>query len=417
MYRNQPIIQSDSSEEEGNQDLEPIAPQIGNMNVDQVLNALNLLTNNQQNMQNNIENLTQALAGMQVQAAAPGPVRPPKITSTTFPTLELPRDENDAIEAFHSWEAHVRNLVTANPLFDQLQFNQLASGILASTKGRAHYILSQLPIDEVDDLDQLMDRARTMIAGGGLAERAQIQFNMRVQHLHEDVPTYAAHLHTLYVRAYPPNNRPWITLRDGFLRGLRDNNLRDQIVTSFDDPPGNWNDLVRLVSDQEAKRQKAKQFRQGHKAMEARTNTYYQPQYAADAGAGAAAGPVPMEVDAAQQKKRKQVAATNATTAKQNQAQAGNKKGNKKAAATQVSNANTKSEKVDKGKKEYRIPTCHSCGQVGHISPNCPTKPKKATANAAMPIQKEEFWGSANAAIDPNYEISNEISILNEQKN
>ena len=70
-------------------------------------------------------------------------LRPPKIYGSTFPDFELPKKEAEYFDVHKLWGRQVRNIIQANPGFEQLAMPALHAGILASLQGSANVMCQQ----------------------------------------------------------------------------------------------------------------------------------------------------------------------------------------------------------------------------------------------------------------------------------
>ena len=72
--------------------------------------------------------------GVHRPAAPPQPAyRSPKIDNSTFPTFELPKKESEYFDTHQLWCRQLRNIIQANPGFNELPMPALHAGILSST--------------------------------------------------------------------------------------------------------------------------------------------------------------------------------------------------------------------------------------------------------------------------------------------
>ena len=106
-----------------------------------------------------------------------GGIKPPHITSTTFPKLELNLKE-DNLNKFYAWETLVRNQIRANRSYQHpvVAFPTIAAGILLSFRGSAENLAVDINPDMFADIDAMMNSLRNMVCGGALAEKAMVIF-------------------------------------------------------------------------------------------------------------------------------------------------------------------------------------------------------------------------------------------------
>ena len=124
--------------------------------------------------------------------AAPPPnlLRPPKIDSSTFPTFELPKREAEYFDTHQLWCRQVRNIIQANPGFEQLPMPALHAGILASLQGSANVMCQHIMGDTYATVDLLLAAVGNTTCGGAVQEKANNLFFKRAQKQSEDISQY-----------------------------------------------------------------------------------------------------------------------------------------------------------------------------------------------------------------------------------
>ena len=160
-------------------------------------------------------------------AAAP---RLPKIDSSTFPKFELPKEEREYLDRHQLWARQVRNIIMANPNFNQLPIESLLARILVSLAGKAAIMCQHITGDTYGTVEELLEAIGNATCGGAIQEKANNLFLNRLQHKSEDINQFCASLQMLFNRAFDEDQRSYLTFSRQFLSGLRDRDVAKAII-------------------------------------------------------------------------------------------------------------------------------------------------------------------------------------------
>ena len=201
-----------------------------------------------------------------------GGIKPPHITSTTFPKLELNLKE-DNLNKFYAWETLVRNQIRANRSYQHpvVAFPTIAAGILLSFRGSAENLAVDINPDTFADIDAMMNSLRNMVCGGAVAERAMVLFMASKQKPTEDITAYANKIENIWLRAYPNvADRSVQVLIKQFLAGLADQEISDTIIRREAGVPNVFRDLRNLAITTASKAEIIKQNRIQHQNLKSK---------------------------------------------------------------------------------------------------------------------------------------------------
>ena len=226
------------------------------------------------------------------------PPRPPHITNTTFPRLDIgPKDDN--ISKFHQWETKVRFQYQANVSYTVIPFAAVASGILTSLVGSAESVATDMNAENFANMDALMDHLRTALCGGAVAEKAMVLFMSSKQNENEDITSFANRLENLWRRAYPQEaDRSVSILIKQFLSGIREQFVSDQIIRREQGIPAAFAELRELAVQISSRNEIVKQNRLMHQQIKGKGTGSSHPPGGRALPMERKGGPEAMEVDA-----------------------------------------------------------------------------------------------------------------------